>query len=124
MARTTATDVKVIFDTDLTDVVVEAFIDDANLVVTEILGTDTTLSAAQKESIEKWLTAHFLALTRDQKPTEEAAQDARIKYQGRTGMSLDASFYGQQVKILDTTGKMAAKVGKKGVKFKAITSFE
>ena len=46
--RTTATEVKLILDTDLGDPIVEAFISDANPIVTDVLGSDTTLSDAQK----------------------------------------------------------------------------
>jgi hypothetical protein len=122
--RTTATDVKLILDTDLDDPIVEAFISDANPIVTDVLGSDTSLSSAQKASIEKWLTAHFIACTRDQQAQREEADEAAIVYQGKTAMGLDATYYGQQVKVLDTTGKMAKALGKRRVTITAITSFE
>nr|NIS26427.1 hypothetical protein [candidate division KSB1 bacterium] len=103
--RTNAVDVKNIIDTDLSDVIVEEFVGDANLIVTDIVGSDTNLSDAQKESIEKWLTAHLLAATRDQQPQAEGAGDARITYQGKTsGLGLEGTMYGQQVLLIDTTG--------------------
>ncbi len=48
MARTNATDVKVILDTDLSDEIVTAFIGDANLIVTHYLGDVTSLLDTQK----------------------------------------------------------------------------
>lgn len=124
MARTTATAVKQILDTDLSDAIVEAFIDSANMVVTDFLGSDTNLSAAQKADVEKWLAAHMIAATREQQPIAEGADKARIQYQGKTAMGLDATFYGQQVKVLDTTGKLARSIGKKSIEAYAVTSFE
>ena len=122
--RTTATEVKQIIDTDLDDTIVTAFISDANPIVTDAIGSDTTLSSAQKASIEKWLSAHLIASTRDQQAAKEGDDDATITYQGKWGMGLDATSYGQMVKLLDTTGKIAASIGKKRASLKAVTSFE
>lgn len=126
MARVTAAEVETIIDIEssVADATIEAFINAANLTVTEILGDDTTLSSAQKKEIERWLSAHFIACTLQHKPQNEKAGDAAITYQGQTGMGLDATFYGQTVKVLDTSGKMAQKIGKKAVNIHAVTSFE
>jgi len=113
MARTNSADVKNIIDTDLEDPVINAFINSANLMITKHLGTSTDLSAAQKKDIEMWLTAHLISATRDQQAQEEKVGDTQIKYQGKTGMGLDSTFYGQQVKMLDTSGVLASKLGKK-----------
>lgn len=121
--RTTAAEVKKILDTDISDGIVDAFISDANLVVTDLLGDNTNVSADQLTSIEKWLTAHMIACTRDQQAQKEGAGDANITYQGKTMMGLDATFYGQQVKILDTTGTMAKALGKKQASTYAIPSW-
>lgn len=123
MGRVTAPEVKEILDTNLSDPVIDTFINAANLTVTEILGDDTTLSSDQKKEIERWLTAHLVACTRQQQKQSEKLGEAAVTYQGQTGKGLDATFYGQQVKVLDTTGKIAARIGKKAVKIHAITSF-
>lgn len=113
MARTTASDVKQIIDTDLADAVVDGYISGATEVVTELLGSDSSISSELKTEIERWLTAHMIASTREQQLTEAKAGPASAKFQGRTGMGLDATLYGQQVKAMDTTGKLAALGGKK-----------
>jgi len=41
-----------------------------------------------------------------------SAHTASIRYQGRTGLGLAATLYGQQVKMLDTSGTLA-NLGKK-----------
>lgn len=122
--RTTATAVKQILDTDLDDPIVEAFITDANLIVTDIVGSSTDLSAEQKASIEKWLSAHMIACTRDQQASREGVEEADITYQGKTAMGLDATFYGQQVKLIDTTGLIAKSLGKARASVYAVPSFD
>jgi hypothetical protein len=103
MARTNATDVKVIIDTELSDSIVEAFIDDANLLVTNVLGS-SSLSSDTLKSIEKWLTAHFLASARERQPQEEQVKDAKTKYTGMYKTGLESTSYGQQALALDSSG--------------------
>lgn len=124
MARVTAQDVKEILETNLADQIIDTFITAANLTVTEVLGNDITLSDNQKTEIERWLTAHLVACTRQQQAQGEKVDDAAITYQGKTDKGLDATFYGQQVKVLDTTGKMANRIGKKAATIYAVTSFD
>lgn len=123
MARTTADEVKQIIDTDLSDTIIEGYISGATEVVTYVLGSDTTMSVELKTEIERWLTAHMIASTREQQLSEAKAGPASAKFQGKTGMGLDATLYGQQVKAMDTTGKFAT-LGGKRASIKAITSFE
>lgn len=113
MARTTASDVKQIIETTLEDSVIDGYIAGATEVVTEVLGSVTTISSELKTEIERWFTAHLIASTREQQLTEAKAGSASAKFQGKTGMRLDATLYGQQVLIMDTTGNFAALGGKK-----------
>lgn len=120
--RVSAAEVGQIIDTDLSDPIVDVFIGAANITVTDLIGSNANLSTAQLKEIERWLTAHLLACTREQQAQGEAATDAKITYQGKTGMGLDSTFYGQQVKLLDTTGVLAAQIGKKEASVYAITT--
>lgn len=124
MARTTATEVKQIIDTSLLDAVVDAYIIAANALVTEVLGSDTSISDTLKEEIERWLTAHLISATRERQATMEGAGGAKIIYEGKTGMGLEATMYGQTVLALDATGKMRAQTTGKSASIAAITSFE
>jgi hypothetical protein len=111
--------------TFIPDTVIHSFIVGANLTVTAILGSDTVITAAQLKEVEKWLAAHFLACSRVRQAQEqEVLGETSIKYTGTTDKGLDATFYGQTVKILDTTGKLDASIGKKQASMTAITSFE
>lgn len=124
MARTTATKVKEILDNSaLSDAIVNAYITGANELVTEVLGSDTTISDALKEEIERWLTAHMISVTRERMAKREGAGGAEIEYTGEYGEGLKSSPYGQMVLTLDSTGKMAALSGQRA-RITAITSFD
>lgn len=123
--RVTIAEVREIFDTDLLDAVITTFIGTANRIVTSYLGTTAVLTAAELKDIELWLTAHLLAVTRDQQAQQEAVTGGagvNITYQGKTGLGLDATFYGQQVKMLDRTGILALQ--KKAASIFAVPSFD
>lgn len=105
--RVDADDVKVIIDTSLTDAQITAFITSANQMI-----SDGGLAAAGVSSdglvqVEQYLAAHLLSL-RDQRIEQERFADGTsFKYQGKTDMALDATHYGQMVKMFDTSGILA-----------------
>jgi hypothetical protein len=110
MDRTTDTAVFEIIDTTLTDI--DTFITTANLYVTDVLG-DAGLSDERLEEIERYLTAHFLSL-RDQRVQTEKVDVLSVTYQGKTGMYLESTQYGQMAIMLDTSGTLS-KIAKDGV---------
>jgi len=91
--------------------------------VTEIIGSNTTITDELKEEIERWLTAHMIAMTRERMAEREEAGSANIKYLGKAGMGLEGTPYGQMVLDLDTTGSFAS-LGGKVVRTTAIESFD
>jgi len=130
MTLVSPAEVKQIIDTDLSDDIVNTFIESADALVSEVLGDDDTITDDHRKSIELWLSAHFIAATREQQIQKAGAGGADVVYQGVTGKGLESTYYGQQVLILDTTGKIAEIIrkniisGKGGNAFlKAITSF-
>ena len=116
----TPDEVKKILDTGLDNSEIEAYISGATELVSATLGSGVT---DLKKEIVRWLTAHMIASTREQQLSEAGAGSARAKFQGETGLGLDSTHYGQQVKILDTSGKLAMASGK-GAEIFAIRSFE
>ena len=102
MARVTADEVKEILDTAIN---LGAFIQAANLLVTDVLG-GTSLSADRLKEIERWLTAH-LACARDPRSRSVKIGMSATQFEGKSGLGLDATSYGQQVRLLDTTGSLA-----------------
>lgn len=122
--RVNPDELKEIIETSLSDGVLETFILAANLTVTSWLGSSTSVTVDQLKEIERWLAAHFLACSRERQPQSESAAGVSIAYQGVTEKGLEATIYGQQVKLLDSTGILAGAVGKKKPVVYAITSFE
>ena len=119
--RTTATSVKLIIDTSLTDPEIEAFIGSASVLIDAAL-VDSGLGEDLLENIEMWLTAHMIASTRERQAKSESAGGASITYQGETGLGLNSTMYGQQVLMLDTSGSFAG-LGGKTARITAVTSF-
>ena len=104
MARVTDADVKQILDTDVSTT---PFILSANLLVDQWL-LDKGLSEALLTEIERWVAAHLTCML-DPRETAKAMGDSRVNFEaGRLGMGLQATRYGQQVLLLDTTGTLAA----------------
>lgn len=108
----TAAEVKQIIPTTILDAVVEAYILAADELVNNVLAGSTTLSAALKKEIERWLTAHMIASTQERKEIEAGAGGAYIKYPDVYGEQLKSTSYGQMVLTLDTTNSFACLGGK------------
>lgn len=102
--RCTGIEVLEILDTALTENEIAPFITASNLVVTDMLGS-SSLSTAMLKEIERWLAAHFAAI-RDPRISKENTEEAGATYHGKSDMGLDHTPYGQQVRLLDTTGTM------------------
>ena len=123
MARVTATEVKAIMENCvLDDLVVDVFIEAANEVVTQTLA-GTTVGTVLLKSIERFYTAHMIAGTLHRTTSEEKLGDAAVVYTGKWDKNLDSTPYGQIVKGLDTSGKMAS-LGSREASIYVITSFE
>ena len=117
MALVTGEEVKEIFDTSLSANEIDPFIIVAHEVIDHYLGNEDLTTALLKE-IERWFTAH-LVTARDPLANREKIGDAEITYQGKFGLGLDGSSYGQMVKSLDITG-ILSEIGKKKVEFVSI----
>jgi len=105
--RVTGDQVKQIIETDLTANEISPFVKAANLMVTDMLGS-SGLSDPHLKEIERWLSAHLVAIrSPDSVAKSEKTGDASITRHGQSGLGLDFTPYGQQVKVLDTSGIMA-----------------
>lgn len=102
MARVIDGDVKEIIDTSIDTT---PFITAANLIVTDQLGS-SAFSAAYLKEVERWLAAHFVAI-RDKRAKSVTIGKSRADFSDKYGLGLDFTEYGQQVKVLDTTGTLA-----------------
>lgn len=105
MARATEQEVIDILDTTLENEDVTPFLSAANLLVTDVCGNEGYSDNLMRE-IERWLAAHFLAI-RDPRISKQKIGDADATYEGKTGLGLNHTSYGQQAMILDHHGKLA-----------------
>ena len=105
--RTTADDVRLIFSTDLLNDQLAQFQNMAHLLVVRGGAPLTELGEDLLSHLELLLAAHFAALRDPRMSRESVADEYEYSSQGRTGMGLDATFYGQQAKLLDSTGTLA-----------------
>ncbi len=120
--RVTAANVKEIISTTQENDIVDVIITSANLLVTQTLNSQGLSDNLMKE-IERWLSAHFLAMSLErQTEREEIGGDTNEQY-AKLGQGLNGSTYGQTVKMLDTSGLLDAVLGKKKASIIAVTSF-
>lgn len=80
MARTDEAAVTLAIDTSLTTAQIEAFIEDAHVVVDDIAAKDSTIPAAKLTLIEKYLACHLVTL-RDPRLTKGVLADVQETYQ-------------------------------------------
>jgi hypothetical protein len=121
-ARTTPEAVKEIllrhYDT-VNEPSLQAFIDSAASLVDYVVSqdADSILSKETQELTERWLAAHGYAHA-DQLYSQKQTGRASSTFQGKTGMHLQSTQYGQMAMMLDVTGTLvrlnndAAKGGK------------
>jgi len=102
--RVTANEVREIMDdTDLTNTNIDSFISGANALMNTLFGNSTL--PLHKE-VERWLTAHLIACTRERQALKEEAGSAKITYTGVYEKGLSMTSYGQMAMTLDTSGKL------------------
>lgn len=104
-SRIAVSDLIEIFDTELTSAQLGAFINSAHYLIQANL-VNKGLSEDVLTEIHKYLAAHFASL-RDQRVESEQVADVRKSYQGKTGMYLESTTYGQMAMALDTSGSLA-----------------
>ena len=119
--RVTDEEVKEILDAKTTVGDTTPFITAANQIVTDRL-VGKGLSTDQLKEIERWLAAH-LTCSKEQQPGREKAGEAEATYRGKDGLGLDTSLYGQNVKLLDSSGTLSS-LGKRGAFIEAIDFVE
>ncbi len=103
--RVTAEEVKQILHTTLSDASLDAFIRSADILIDTVYA-ESTVSDALKKQISLWLSAHF-ASARERQESEVEISGSRAKFGGMFGKGLEFTQYGQQVLVLDPTGKFA-----------------
>ena len=112
-ARVTPAEVKEIIDTSLTGDELNPFINAANnLIQSKLLNLG--LGTQDLIEIEKWLSAHFVAIYDPRVESESVGGEWQTKYQGKTDMGLKSTTYGQMALTLDWTSTLATLGLKRG----------
>lgn len=106
--RTSKEEVRAIIDTD-SNINVAPFIDTANALTNHVSSQDAAniLTTALLLQIETYLAAHFYSRRDPQYQTKKTG-DASAEFQGRTGLRLDSTYWGQDAMTLDVTGTLRA----------------
>jgi len=104
MARVTVDDVLDIIDTTDEDMV-DACIISANAFVTNTL-TGKGLNDSIMKEIERWLTGHMVASTKERQIKKAGAGGAEVEYVGKFDLGLYGTTYGQMAVMLDTSGTL------------------
>jgi len=108
MARITPTELREVFDTDLSDSSLTVWIDMASSIVDDIEDKDSSISSGRLENIEKLLASHF-ASSQDQRIESTSRETASVSYQGNTNsMDLRGTKHGQAAIQLDPTGVLSS----------------
>lgn len=93
----------------------DPFIETASSIVDDVVECATakgkTLTAAKLELIERWLAAHFYAVS-DKPYTSRSTVDASGSFAGQTAMYFESTLYGQHAMRLDPSGCLDAIGGK------------
>lgn len=106
MARVQPSEVKEIFDTELSNTAVQQWIEIANTLVDRISDRDSSITSTTLTQIEKLAACH-LAATQDPRLEQASAETRSATYQGETGMGWESTIYGQQALALDPTNVLA-----------------
>jgi hypothetical protein len=109
MSRVEPHEVKEVIETSRVDL--EAFIEGANCLVTEVLG-GKGLSATRLKEIERWLAAHLVSQagtdsTPGQVVEEQIGETRRRFSENQISDNLSTTRFGQMALMLDTTGLLA-----------------
>jgi hypothetical protein len=107
--RVTDTEVKAIIDTEIDTT---PFIATANTLVNNLL-SDSGLDDTTLASIELWLSAHYVAVRDPRFRSVRTEQHSMEFERGQAGMGIRATTYGQQALELDTSGTLAAQLGRR-----------
>lgn len=107
--RTTDEAVGAIIEVDA-EIPLTPFIEVASALVDDVIvGGGADYGLEKLERIERWLSAHYYAATRDPRASSEGAGPVNISYlNGPLGLFLQSTHWGQTALALDTDGYLAA----------------
>lgn len=106
--RVTADEVREIFETTLINAEINAAIGIANDMISALDIAGAGVSETTLTAIELLLSAHFCALKDPRARREAISGEVSAQYQGKDGMGLSSTHYGQNALAIDWSGKLAS----------------
>lgn len=106
MPRVSESELRDIIEARADEKVVQ-YIEDASLLINDVVGTPSSLSPARLKQLEKYLAAHFWVIAAEKGGlTSEKQGESENRYAKNEGEGLSATRFGRLVKNLDTTGAL------------------
>lgn len=105
MTTTALDQLKAVFPSQLADATLQFFLDTATELAGDVL-KNSGLSSDRKDKITIFLAAHMAHSTAPRAEMEMIGSEYKYSVQGKTGMDLKATFYGQNALALDTSGSL------------------
>ena len=106
--RATVGEVRKIFETDLIDTDIDAAIAIANEMISALKLAAHGVGETTLVMIEQLLSAHFCTLKDPRARRESISGEIGVTYQGKDGMGLQSTHYGQNALALDWSGSLAS----------------
>lgn len=102
--RVNESDVADIIDTEKN---INPYLKTANIVINNTFANNTTVDADTLAELERWLCAHFIEADTGTIVSQKI-DDSEDKFADHLGMGLNATRFGQRVKLIDHSGLLAA----------------
>lgn len=106
--RVSVEDIHAIFETDLSNDDVISAISIANEMISALGLSAHGVAETTLTIIEQLLAAHFCALKDPRARKEAIAGEVSVTYQGKDGMGLKSTHYGQNALAIDWSGALAS----------------
>lgn len=101
----TASDVLDIMDTNLGTSDITPLLTAAEQILVEWVD-GKGVGSTTRDELKKFLTAHIARSTKEKAAAKQSVGPESVTYEGDTGLHLEATHYGQTVKMLDPTGTL------------------
>lgn len=119
MILVTVDEVRAIISTNLEDLVIREYIESTDGIMKGLF-QGVSISQGVYKEIQRWLTAHAIAISKERQAKEEGAGGAYIKYSLIQGQGLASTSYGQMAMTIDSTGILQNTIKNKRVLFDAV----
>lgn len=104
--RVTAENVRDVIDTKLGNTEIDLAIATAHILTDDEIAPKGVLSEERLQLVELYLSAHFVTLRDRRVASQNLSDGSTLSFEGKTGLYLTSSHYGQTAILLDSTGTL------------------